>query len=70
MRMELQRRECRNSSLKLDSEEYLMKEKKKKRKETTGQPPLAPQQHTPGADTLEEVDRAISEHSDNRAPYI
>ena len=63
--MEFQDREGRNNSLKLEFEEYLKKEKAKKRKKSRGQPPLAPQLEAPEADTLEEIDRSISEISNN-----
>ena len=65
--MEFQDRESRSDSLKLEFEEYLKKEKAKKRKKSRGQPPLAPQLEAPEADTLQEIDRAISENNNIQA---
>ena len=60
-------REGRNDILKLESEEYLKKEKTQNRKKSKGQPPLAPRLDVPEADMLEETDRAVSENNNNQA---
>ena len=65
--VEFQDREGRNDSLKLEFQEYLKKEKAKKRKKSRGQPPLAPRLDAPEAETLGEIDSAISENNNNQA---
>ena len=63
--MEFQGRKGRNDSLTLESEKHLENEKKGKRKKTKGQLPLAPKQHAPEADTLQETGKAFSKPNTN-----